>query len=288
MPGYTDADLFLVANEVLLSEIAPELASRRASFFRKTLDQTLTVGVSTYPFNTRTIGSVVSNFFRVDAQDNSVHPLVEWDEEDLQERDPTKRGTPQAFIIEGSQIRLYPVPDRADTLRQVLLRRPNRLVAPGAAGVVTGAIINVSNQVSITIGVNYSTLNITTSTPLDISRGTPPWRPVVDDVTPITVLANTALFAAGAIPLLASGQPDVTVGDYIGMAGESPFIQLPVEFFALLAQTVAVEVLSPSRDSQALQAAKDRLKALQDTVYGVTVDRVEGQPGYLFGGDWPP
>lgn len=274
-PGFSDSTLLDIANEVLISKVAPEMASRRASFFRKTINTTLTVGTGTYNFDTRALGGAVSNFFRVDSTDNSVHPLVEWDEEDLNERDPTKQGTPQSFIIQGDQIRLYPVPSKADILRQVLLRRPNRLVATTAVLTVTsisGAGLNVYNG-------SAKPSSITTSTPCDFICGSAPWRSRADDQTPSATSGTSVTFTSA----ISGG----VVGDYVCLAGESPVIQLPPEFFAVVAQEAACELLRTGRDRQVYRDAVEALKVLQDTVYGQAVDRVENQPGYLFGADWP-
>jgi hypothetical protein len=300
-PGFADSDLLAIANEVLLSEVVPEVVSRRASFFRQTIDTTLVVGTSTYAVNTRSVGSVVANFFRVDATDNSVHPLVEWDEEDLQERDPTKQGTPQAFIIQNDQIRLYPVPSKADILRQVLLRRPNRLVAVSAAA----AIASISypgdvTKITITLGADASTFGFTTSTPLDLVSARVPFRSLLDDSTPYSIASNSVGLQPGAVAVAAL-KADATVvlggpgslnglyaGDYMCLAGQSPVIQLPPEFFPVVAQASACELLRPGRDRTIYRDAVDALKELEEKVYGVVVDRVENQPGYLTGGDWPP
>lgn len=286
-PGFADADLLAIANEVLMSEVTPEVVSRRASFFRQTINTTLEVGTSTYRLSTRTIGSVVANFFRVDSTDNSVHPLVEWDEEDLNERDPTKQGTPQAFIIQGNYIRLYPVPSKADVLRQVLLRRPNRLVLPSTCGLISSA---PNNLLSVTMAVSAASLGITTSTPTDLIRGDPHFDSMADSATPTAINSATVGYAAGVIPAEMNDGTSFGVSGtfYVCLAGEAPVIQLPPEFFPVVAQRSACELLRPGRDRDVYRDAVEALKGLEEKVYGVVVDRIENQPGYLTGGDWPP
>lgn len=274
-PGFADSTLLNIANEVMLGVVVPEVASRRAHFFRKTKDTTLTAGTATYPFFHRTIGSVVENFFRVSAVDGSVHPLVEWQEEDLQERNPSQQGTPQAFVLRQSEIQLYPVPNTADTLRQIYLRRPNNLVLPSACMAITGIS---GGGLNVYAGTKPST--ITTSTPCDIISAKAPFSSWSDDQTPSAVVASTSVTFTTAIT-------GAAVGDYVCLAEEAPLVQLPPEFFAVVAQNAAVELLSPGRDRAALEAAKDVLAKLEERVYGLVVDRVQGQPEYLFGGDWP-
>jgi len=298
-PGFADSDLLAIANEVLLSEVTPEVVSRRASFFRQTIDTTLTVGTSIYSFNTRTIGAVVANFFRVSATDHSVHPLVEWDEEDLTERDPTAQGTPQAFIIQNGQIRLYPVPDTADVLRQVLLRRPNRLAAVASTAAISSITYPAdATKVTINLGADASTFGFTTSTPLDIVSARAPFGPLLDDSTPYSIASTAVGLQPGATVVAAlradaasSGSGSLAglyAGDYLCLAGQSPVIQLPPEFFPVVAQRAACELLRPGRDRDVYRDAVEALKELEEKVYGVVVDRVENQPGYLTGGDWPP
>lgn len=286
--GYTDATLRQIANEALISKVAPKLAAQRASFFRKTYDQTMTVGTSTYTIRTRSLAGVVANFFRVDSTDNSVHPLVEWDEEDLNERDPTKQGTPQAFILQGSDLRLYPVPSKADTLRQVWLRRPNRLVATSAADVALGGIGSPVTTIALQ-NITAATLGITTSTPVDILRSESPWESVADSITPTAVSTYGLTFAAGDLPQEVSTVAYGGTGKryYVCLAGQAPVIQLPEEFFAVVAQHAACDLLRPGRDRPTYLDAVEELKRLEEEVYGVTADRVENQPSYLFGGDWP-
>lgn len=273
-----------MANEELTSGLGPDLLRLRREWFLVTRDTTLTVGTATYPQWTR---SMMGSARDVGVVSNGVfHALAYLTPEQMDGKDPTHQSTPTHYTVRGTDFVLYPTPNAADTLRATYIRRMNRLVLPATVGVVTGSAVNVSLQVTITIGVNYSTLNFTTSTPLDLVRGTSPWKSVADSVTPTSIITNAGLYAAGSIPLLDSTTADVTVGDYLCLAGTAPVLQLPEEAFAVLAQRVANSLLRPGRDRAALLDGERELQKLEASVFGATERRVETQAQTAGPGIW--
>jgi hypothetical protein len=268
-PGFQDADLLAFANGIIPG-IQDKLRRVRTNYFATQKDVPFVSGTASYRIPTRAQHGVVSLAQRLTSTGEIKH-LTKWTERDMDGRNPTTAGTPTNYLWRSNSLVLWPVPDNsAESLRFTYHRRVNKLVLPSVCGVVTGSLVNVSNQATITVGVNYSTLSITTSTPVDVIQANAPFDSLVDDVTPIQIASNAALFAAGAVSTLPA------VGDYVCLAGQAPVIQMPEQAFYVVAQAVACALLS--EDAAALPAATRVLAMLEADLYGGANDRDDGEP----------
>jgi hypothetical protein len=262
-----------------LPGITKRLRKVRQGYFFVQRDTAFTSGTAAYRVPTRSMHGAVSLVQRLDSS-SVLHHLKRWTENELAGRDMTLTGTPEAFLFRGNSVVYWPIPDaNAGSMRFTYPRRPNQLVAVATVGVVTGSSLNISNQASITISVNYSTLSMTTSTPLDVIQAAPPFDSLADDVTPVSIASNSALFAAGAVSTLPA------VGDYVCLAQQAPVLQLPVEAFAVVAQMVANQLLA--EDPAALKKGLVELKNLEDDLYTGASDRDDEEPAAVGNTVWP-
>jgi hypothetical protein len=151
------------------------------------------------------------------------------------------------------------------TLRITYYLRPSRLVESVEAGVVLGIVGGV-----ITLNSAAGT-NLSAATTVDLLRGLPPFEVVALDV-PATVAGSTVTVAAAAIP---SG---FGPSDFVCRAGESPGVQVHPDLFALVAQSVAVQLLDGNGEDAAYARASRELEKLDLHARSVLRSRVEGEP----------
>lgn len=270
-PGFDNATLLEMANEELLSKLGPDMVRLHREWFARVIDSPLQVGVATYRLWTRgvvggarDVGIVSAGVFRA---------LSYLTPEQMDGKSATNQASPTHYTVRGTDIVLYPVPNIADTLRVTYQRRMNRLVSTSAVLTVTsisGAGSNVFN--------GTKPASITTSTPVDVVRGTPHFETLAEDQTPTA--------ASGSSVTLAASVSGAAAGDYVCLAGESPVIQAPPEVLPILAQRVANALLRPGRDRAALEDGERELEMLERSVFGVADLRVESDMQTVGGGPW--
>lgn len=258
-PGWQDSDLLRMANAEV-PVLAKNLRLKKAGMFNVKKDTAFTVGTASYRVHTRALHGAAAVVQLVDSN-GAVTGLEKWTEADLEGVNPTTAGTPYAYLWRGNSLVFYPTPDSTSYLyRLVYPRRPNQLILPASAGLVTGSLAT-----TVTITVNFSTLNITTSTPVDVIQGNAPWDSLSDSATPSNILNNAILFTSAEFPT------GVATGDYICLAGQSPVLQMPAEAFYVLAHRVAMKMAQG--DAALLRDLTRELPALEADLYGGLADR---------------
>lgn len=284
-PGWEAADIRRFANGEL-QEVAKRLRRVRTGYFRVQKTQAFTAGKAAYRFPTRAMHGVISLAQRLDAA-GILHPLSKWTEGDMAGRNPTMAGDPEAYIIRGNSLVLYPVPDSAaQSLRFTYPRQPSRLAAVSTAGVVAPDNVN-GNGLSLTMTATAASLGFTTSTPLDFLQSVPPYDSLADDATPTAVSNSSLQFAAGVIPseMLPVAYGGTGESYFVCPAGTAPVFQLPTEAFYVLAQRVANMMLM--EDPAARRRGEDLLKALEADLYGGAEDRDDAEADVVSSGLWP-
>ena len=276
-PGYLSTDLLRRANGELLAYMLPRLLAAREEYLVTKSDTTMTVGDETYPIPTRASFIKLRDVVRVDS-DGKEHNLGKITPEEVADLDPTESGTPRSYWIQGNTIHVYPVPDAADTLRIKYFRRPSQLVRPTTGS--SGNIGLVSSANSTTIALQHTAPSTWGSlTKFDVISATPPFDTLVDDLTGALVAGNTLTFSGGVPSTLATG-------DYVCVAQQAPVVQLPVEGFYVLAQRVAVKLLT-GQDAQTYADAVRERDQLEAAFFGAVEERNEGEPSYIVNTIWP-
>lgn len=189
-----------------------------------------------------------------------------------------KSGAPRLWYLEGSTVVLSPAPDATGRYTLVLrfARRPSRLVAPTAAWRVEE--------------FNPSTLNIVVTglaapgvgEMLDVVRGSPGFESALDDVK---VTVSTPGVGVSTVQLQDYPTESLEPGDYLTMAGTSPVPQLPLDYHAVLAQAVVVQVLKELRDVEGMAAAKSMLDSMLASTLS-TIESRSSEPEVIVQRDW--
>lgn len=267
-PGYSDSDLLTAATEELISKLAPELVAEHAEYFATTKDVPLVAGTPAYEIPSRAILNEIRELQLVDSA-GVVTDLDEMTQEDLDGLNPTTTGVPKQYLFRADSVVLYPTPDStAYSLRWSYLRSPSKLILPSAAMLIAGT----GGSGAVLTGTVPTALQ--ELVPHDVVKPRNPWWTKVDDVVPTDADANSVTFDS------ADDLNGAEAGDYLCLAGESPFPQLPKEWHAVLAQRVANSILR-LRDPEAYAVGQAELRSLLEAIQGALADRNEGEPAQV-------
>lgn len=263
--GWADADILRLANAELLTGLGAQVLRLRREFFVTSKDYTLTAGTASYALPPRAAFGKAREVQLI-GSDGSHKNLPERTLEALDKRDTTSNnGTPSFYYWQGNNIVLVPAPDASQypTLRVWYFRRPSRLVA-------VSSVLTITSVSSAPTYTGTGSPSFADNLPVDFIDSDFPFVPIVDDEDPFTTGA-TSVTTTAAI----SG---VAVGDYVALAGEAPVVQLPPEFFPVLARRTANEMLRGGSDPQALAEGERALDKLEGEAFGaLAADRNEGE-----------
>lgn len=176
-----------------------------------------------------------------------------------------------SFFLRDNNVVLSPGASSfaGQTLRLYYFKRPSKLILVTACSKITSISTNtaVVNIVPTNFGTSGGTITIT----VDVIKAKPPFKILTMDLTiTIDTTTNTATFPSNL------SDYEITEGDYICLAGESPIPLLPVELHSLLAQRAAVKILASLGDSANFQIATNRLQEMEKNIRELISNRVEG------------
>lgn len=263
-------DFYALADEEIRSKLMPLVLKNMQEFYVRTYDYPLTSNQARYLIPTRAIASGLRDVQIVNsANDESRTPLERLSPEDLYTSISSSsfRVTIQknGFYLEGNTVVVYPKPKTtSNLLRLSYYCRPNQLVDVSACGLIT-AINTATNQ--ITLVAIPTTFSI--STPMDFVKANPGFECSAIDQFPTALAGNVLTFAS--LPV------DVSVGDYVCLAGQTCVVQVPVELQPLLFQYVVVRLLESNGDSTGLREAMSELAKLEENAQLLIAPRVAGK-----------
>lgn len=262
--NFTPAQMLTIADQELYDGLAPMLVSMSQGYFEENADSTTTANVASYDLNQF---AMWNRLRRVDIIDSNIpFELLQITPEQVLDYDPSTTGRPRVFLFSNSQITLFPIPDRAYTLRQRIYRRPGRLVPVASAAQVLTA---VASTVTYT-GATPATFTATSIH--DFYDGVSPFRRVDTSVTATgKPLATTQTFAAADVALLSAG-------DYVSLTGETVFPGIPIELHPHLKDLVIRSMDRTQGDQGQWQTQRaEILERARGTIIG-TSNRSTGQP----------
>lgn len=191
---------------------------------------------------------------------------------------------PLLWTVEGSSLRLHPMPSESGVLTLVLkyARRPGRLVdsltaAPRGPAVIVSAALSgstVTAQIS-PAGAFGTSGNVS----LDVIRGTPGFEAAADDVQGMAVTGGAFVSLPG-VALSA-----ISVGDYVTLSGTSPIPQIPVDWFPVLESLVKEQLLRDGGDA-AGAAAEAQARVLMEQAAMPVLDPRASEPEVCLQDDW--
>ncbi len=261
---YTDEDFVNLASRCLQTIVVPLIMSTREEYF-VTFEDTISPADGVIPFPENAVGSKLRNVCYISQQNPLV--LVNLPRIDLD----VVAGVGffntvvlAGFYIQGENIVLYPntsVPTNTP-IRLYFYRRCLELIDQYNYGQVS-AIDTMTNTITLDnvpldweVGTELNSVNSqpnfdVTNSSLTITNVSSP-SIIVDDVT------------------------DISVGDYISMAGYSAIPQIPIEAMNYLAQCVAVVALEGLGDREGMKAASDVAQQMKESLLVMISQRVDG------------
>lgn len=228
-------EIVRVMNQTMGSVFEPLIASQRAGYWLHTLTRTLGTGNPYVRLHPRACA-----LEQVDIRQgsNDWQPLTEAIDSELQDWPQRAYPVPQVYVVRGSTVLLQPAPVYSDIqLRAKVIVRPNQLVTEQSAGRVT-AVDTTARTVSVSGLPLDMTTNATISGVLVIDIIEPRGnfeRSLFD--APAQVLDGSTI-QIGAGPSLGR----IEIGDYVRVAGQTDWPQLPESFHHVLATATAATI----------------------------------------------
>lgn len=271
---FTNATLLRAATLELRERLAPMLATSRVEHLVYPYQTAVVSGTAGYRMPPRAVGGTLRN---VSFENSAGEPtrLRELSSDEVEQiRRNTPGTTPYGYYLRNYHVQLVPVPSMAGTLLMPYYARPNRLVLPSEAAVVTSVSYNAGSDTLVLQAVAPPATLQSDGTSIEVVRGTPGFETLTEpqEATISEVVPGTFEYLLGSI----SEDPGVAVGDYICLPGEAAVPQAPVEMHGLLAVRTARRVIKAVGDDR-WQALDADVAELQEAVRSWLTQRVAGQ-----------
>jgi hypothetical protein len=257
---YTDPEILQVASDVMLGQIVPMIISLKEEFYVEKEEQNITASQAEYPIPYRAMGLSLREIKKI--KNNTIFDMPRISPEDIA---VSVLGNPDFFYLEGQNVVLYPTPDStAGTIRMIYFKTPSVLVEVTDCAIIT-AIDATTGVITATPPTTW-----TTSSSLDFVSKRNGHKNLAVDLTPTAISTTTVTFAAASIPTT------LLVGDYIALAGESPYLQIPDVCFDLAVRITAFELIQSMGDQAGAQALGVKIEQLKSAVVSLLTNRVQG------------
>ena len=262
----TEARMLSLANAMMRTKIVPLMSEIREGYYSYDIDTALNA-TGIYNISRRAAGGKILDAKLINGDD--VGDLTRYWEEDVENMD-TAPGATEGFYVKRNQIILLPkAPGGWTYLRQVIMLRPLEIVAQDSAAQVT-AIDTVTGVVTCeTVPSTW-----TTSNTFDIVQAESHFDTIAIDLTISAVTTGSA----GTLTFTPSALPSrLSVGDWIGLAGQSPVVQCEMEvqpYLALLCAHVCLRSLGAMEKAKEL---KEDAKEMREEVLSILTPRVENE-----------
>jgi hypothetical protein len=258
---FTDQEILDLAYDVLLTDVQPFLISLRQEYYTKKSTSTIVANTASYPLNTRALGLSLRELKWTDSS-GTICNLRQLSPEDIEN---SNTGTPYGFYFEGVYIVLYPTPSVTGTLTQSFFQRINKPVEASACAVIT-SIDTVTGNVTATPPSDWTISNTFDFISRNNGNDT-----LAKDLSVSAITSTTLTFTTSDIPT------SLAIGDYVALAGESPYIQVPDDAVSLVQALTIVDLLESMGDAQAVEIAMAKADKLRAGLARVMGMRIEGE-----------
>lgn len=222
--GLVSADFLSFANLVIMV-LTSELLAAREEFLIYSESIPIPAGASSVRIPYRAVNGELRHLWYEDGTGNRTR-LWAQAIEDMENYQTTSTGAPTGFYIMGNQVVLLPTPNGTGSLVVAYPFRPSQLVDAS-----TTQSITVTGSMSVT--VPNIPINFVSGGLFDIIDHTSGNGIVYYDLVG-TITGNTITF-----PIVI---PNVSVGNYIAQAGQSPVPMIPEEGHGLLLETTVMRL----------------------------------------------
>ena len=281
---FSAAEVLAVATEELNSYLAPLMLEVREEYFAAYADLPLVASQGAYRVPARALGGKLRDVVWLDAS-GTPRNLVRLEPEGAARYRASDLGAPEAFSLRGNYVLLHPTPQTGDGhLRLSYFARPGALVETSAAR----AVVDVDyDALSVTVA-GAAPASFVVGARLDVVQAQPSFATVGSELT-LTALATdgdgdavltfAALPRPEAVPLdyPVTAPEEISLGDWVCLAGESPVPQVPPELHPLLALKTAAAMLEAVGDVEAARALLAELGEKQRRALALLSPRVEGE-----------
>lgn len=261
-------DFYALINEELQSHLVPMLMSVREEYFVADYNYQIVANQTSYRIPQRAIAGKLRDVLYVPFG-GVAYQLARLDESDATSVGWGLKG----FYLQGNSVVLNPPPTvAADVLRLKHFRRPNTVTDVSAAGQVQSVNLAMNQITCVSIPTTFAV-----GVSCDLIKAQSGFECLQIDSPIVSISGATLTFSS--LPT------DLSVGDWVSLATESPIPQIPQELMPLLAQMVAVKCLEALGDSEGLQAAESKLGQLRSSTMEVLTPRVDGAPKKIKSGN---
>lgn len=257
-----DDDFLAIATDRIRDTLIPLIDSANQDYFVMKTNLPILAGVENYSIPPRAIGRKLREIKIFNESGvRGDFPKISIEREHLY----LSSASPYGFHFYGDRIQLVPIPTSDGfSLQLWWFLSPGKLVKTSEAGVVT----NISGD-DVTLQTVPSTFAI--GRRLDFVQGTTGNRYLGIDTLVTNLAANTLTFSAGTVP------SDLSVGDYVSLAGESPVLQIPEEAKPYLQTCTAYDALYSISDFEGQKALEFKMKEQKENLLKLLEPRIEGE-----------
>lgn len=260
----SDADFFLLADDIISSRVVPLILGMRQDYFVTVDSESLVADTSSYSIPERSIARGLRDLKLNDTSSDRDLTLIAAEDSHFFD---TNTGTPHSFYFKGDKIIVVPTPGASDTsltLQKWYNLKHSRLTAVSNAALVT-------SKTSTTVTVSAAPSGITTATAVDFIQGTSGNSILAMDKTPTIVAGTTYTFAAGAIPT------SLVAGDYLSLAQTTPVLMIPDEAYPYTETLIARRLLNIIGDFDGAQRLAEDEREEEKNLKQIMEPRVMGE-----------
>lgn len=260
---FTDAKLVLMIDDELKTRIVPFLMSFHDNWFVTHTTYSGDSSTTTFAIPSDAVGQKLKDvtiFVGTDIKYGNV-PLLEY--RNLQYAN-------YGYYIEGTNIIFYPAtktPSTGDTINLSYYKRVSNIVATSEARAISAiatADVDSATTLPATFVTNAEVQIVSKSSPFNIV-----WTGTISSVTGNTVT-------------LSSSPTSAVVGDWLCLAGETVFPQIPIECMPLLCQAVVIRCMESMNDREGMQNAASNYQQIEYSAKTTLSPRVDSRPGVIF------
>jgi hypothetical protein len=274
--GPTDDEVLGYINEERRTTMAEAVKRAAPSFWRTSVEYPVQAGIAEYRVPDRALMSGIEKVVTVDAN-GLEHPLDEIADEERWryskgQRDPHWRGR-FAYIMQAEHLRLVPTPTHSETsltLKVYYHRQMSEMVPVAQAARIASAESTTRIDVTGGLGSGSSALQ-TTGSYVDLVRGAGMFGPIAVDrvIAAYEDLASQVIVLEADTPVvtadIAPGNNAGTRRDYVCLAGETVYTELPLDMWPVLVSAAAVAVLTATKDFAHADAERVVLASRMDS-----------------------
>ena len=244
---YSDADIIAFANEEIQITVLPEILRLKEEYLVYTETTSIVANQANYQIPRRAVGRGLRDVqYQSSGADTKRNlPLISLEDRHLY----NQTGEPVGYYMENDKIVLLPTPGSSTgTLEFMFVMAPSK-VTPVNQSYVISNINRTTGEITVTSSIDGS---LASTQKWDFVSGSQANIVMNYDMTATSFSGTSITFVTTDIPT------DLVAGDYVTLAGESPFIALPQEVHPVVSAAAQCRVLEGIGDYEALKYAEDK------------------------------